>query len=67
MIFDYIFYLLDDINLCKCRKLLLGVHTCTTLAGEVVSSGLGVRTDQSIELSMGPFRHTKALNRPNYT
>lgn len=36
-------------------------------AGAVVSSGLGVRTDPSIELYMCPLRHTKALNRPNYT
>lgn len=43
----------------------ISVHASVT--GEVLSSGLGVRTGHSVELYVCPFRHTKALKRPNYT
>lgn len=33
----------------------------------VASFGLGGGTERSLGLNMRPFRHTKALNRPNYT
>lgn len=39
----------------------VGEHTSVT--GEAISSGLGVRTDPSIELTMCPFRHTKTLKK----
>lgn len=67
--FIFIFYIMwTDVNTGNCVSKLISISTYSKSAtGEVRSLGLGLRAHQSIELFMCPFRHTKALKKPNYT